>query len=142
LFPSSSVIYHARIIFSKTAKAVEKTDIDTIVSYARDRSANALIETSNGTACEALSPVCVVHVDNQRTGSAEEQDYFIPLVRRWIDFAVDGMRRDVEKIARPEGNGILFSGISFKASRSGGEVTIDIVISVVVPARNCARITS
>lgn len=90
--------------------------------------------------CELLSLTWVVRVGNQRTGSTKKQNY-LSILRGLIDFSVYGVRRDVKEISRTEGDGILFSRITFESNRSRDDVAIDIVISVVMPPRNYSRVT-
>lgn len=85
---------------------------------------------------EALGLVWAVHVDNHRPGSTEKQDDLLSFVGRGIDFAMDGVRRNVEEISATDGDGILSPRAALEASRSRNEVAIDIVVSVVMPTRN------
>jgi hypothetical protein len=48
----------------------------------------------------------------------------------------------MEEISRIEGDRILFGSITFESSRSGNKVAIDIVISMVMPARSHPWFTS
>jgi len=52
------------------------------------------------------------------------------------------MMRDMKKISWTEGNGILFPIMTFESGGSRNEVAIDIVFSMVMPARSRPRLTS
>jgi hypothetical protein len=93
-------------------------------------------------ACEALGLIWAVHVHNEGASSTEKQDDLLYLVGRGIDFAMDGMRGNVEEISSTDGDDILSSSATLEASRSGNEIAIDVVVSVVMPTGDCPRVGS
>jgi hypothetical protein len=87
-----------------------------------------------------LSRLGTINVDDHRTTPSKEQYYLLSLGLRRIDVAVHRTGRDVEEISRLDGGGIPSAGAVLEAGRSRDDVAVDVVVAVVMPAGDHARI--
>lgn len=87
---------------------------------------------------KALGWVWTFHVDDHRPTPSQKQDHLLTLSARRIDIAMDRTCRDVEEIARTNGDVIPSAGTVFEASRPSDDVAIDVVFPVVMPTRDYA----
>jgi hypothetical protein len=88
----------------------------------------------------ALRGVWAVHIDYHRPAAPEKQDYLLTGDARWIDVSMNCPGRDVEEISRANGDGILATGAALEASLSRDHVAVDIIVPMVMPTRDYARI--
>src|SRR5215204_2532768 len=90
----------------------------------------------------ALSWVWALHVDHHRPAPSQKQDYLLSLTARRIDIPMHRTWWDVEEISWINPDGIPSTGTTLEANRSRNDMSIDVVVPMVMPTGDHARVST